>query len=184
MGAMGSARTNFYNEAVQRSGYQEEAREIPRGGYLFVYEGVAEAHDGAHTTLATAPALLSLVCAFGVSTAAVALKERQEANQLLELSPQDPVAHYASGFVRYVMGQPQEALGHLEQAIQADPRYSQAFLVQGLILLQGGAREPAIRAWEQGLEASRGQDGRLEHLLRLARQGLSFEQILQTPPTG
>ena len=30
MGAMGSAQTNFYNEAFQRSGFQEEAKEIQR----------------------------------------------------------------------------------------------------------------------------------------------------------
>ncbi|MGZ0188190.1 MAG: LLM class flavin-dependent oxidoreductase [Alphaproteobacteria bacterium] len=30
MGAMGSAKTNFYNEAFQRAGYQEEALEIQR----------------------------------------------------------------------------------------------------------------------------------------------------------
>ena len=30
MGAMGSAKTNFYNEAVQRAGYAEEAKEVQR----------------------------------------------------------------------------------------------------------------------------------------------------------
>lgn len=30
MGAMGSAKTNFYNEAVQRAGYQEDAQEVQR----------------------------------------------------------------------------------------------------------------------------------------------------------
>jgi len=30
MGAMGSAKTNFYNEAIQRAGFQEEAREVQR----------------------------------------------------------------------------------------------------------------------------------------------------------
>jgi F420-dependent oxidoreductase-like protein len=30
MGAMGSARTNFYNEAFQRAGFQDEAKEIQR----------------------------------------------------------------------------------------------------------------------------------------------------------
>lgn len=30
MGAMGSAKTNFYNEAMQRAGYQDEAKEIQK----------------------------------------------------------------------------------------------------------------------------------------------------------
>ena len=82
------------------------------------------------------------------------------------------------------MGQQQEALMHLEQSINSDPSYSQAYLVQGLILMQADQRELAINAWEGGYRASNGQDSRLEHLLNLARQGLTFEEILRTPPSG
>jgi hypothetical protein len=109
----------------------------------------------------------------------------REANALLQLNGDDPVGHYASGFVRFIMGQVDPALEHLTRAVQVDPNYGQAWLVQGLILLQSGARDRALDSWTSGLAAVGGSDPRLEHLIDLTRQGLSFEEVVsRPPPTG
>jgi tetratricopeptide (TPR) repeat protein len=106
----------------------------------------------------------------------------QLARTLLEAAPQDPTGHYVSAVVRYTMGQPAEALQHLDTALLAEPEFVQAALVRGIILLQADDREQAIASWQRGLEAAGGQEPRLEHLLRLAREGRSPEEILATPP--
>jgi tetratricopeptide (TPR) repeat protein len=105
----------------------------------------------------------------------------QEARALLEAAPEDPVGHYVSGVVRYTMGNPDAALQHFASARASDPRYAPAAIVEGVVLLQLGDRDAAVAAWEAGLSASAGEP-RLEHLLRLAREGKSAEEILATPP--
>ncbi|REJ74992.1 MAG: hypothetical protein DWQ36_00220 [Acidobacteria bacterium] len=106
----------------------------------------------------------------------------QEASALLEREPQDPVAHYGAGFVRFLMGQVPMALDHLRQAVAADPAYSQARLVQGLILLQTGDRAGALETWRAGVDAVGGSEPRLEHLISLTEQGLDFDQVVSRPP--
>ena len=104
-----------------------------------------------------------------------------EAQEILARDPEDPDGLYTAGLVRYTMGQPQEALASLDGALTSDPTYVQASLIKGMILLQIGDRESAVAAWEQGQQAS-GSDYRLKHLLRLAAEGKSTEEILNSPP--
>lgn len=106
----------------------------------------------------------------------------QEARQLLERVPEDAVGHYVSGVVRYTMGNPEAALEHFASARASEPSYVPAAIVDGIVRLQLGDREAAIAAWSTGLRAAGGAEPRLEHLLRLAREGKSPEEILATPP--
>ncbi|HVS65386.1 MAG TPA: hypothetical protein VMT85_17985 [Thermoanaerobaculia bacterium] len=108
----------------------------------------------------------------------------QEAQQILAQAPEDPIGNYVSGIVRYTMGQPQDALVLLERALTADPTLSQAALMRGLIQLQLDDREGAIATWEQGLAAADGSHTVLEHVLGLAREGRSTQEIMTTPPPG
>jgi hypothetical protein len=55
-------------------------------------------------------------------------------------------------------------------------------MMQGLILLQMDRREEALAAWRRGLEAVGGSHPGLEHVLGLAEQGSSAEEILGSPP--
>jgi Flp pilus assembly protein TadD len=105
-----------------------------------------------------------------------------EARQLLERAPEDAVGHYVSGVVRYTMGDPETALRHFGSARATEPGYTPAAIVEGIVLLQLGDRDGAVSAWSSGLSAAGGRDPRLEHLLRLAREGKSVEEILATPP--
>ena len=106
----------------------------------------------------------------------------QEANAILSQSPEHPQALYITGFVRYLMGQPNEAIAQFDRAIESSPTYSQAWLVKGLILLQVSERAQAIETWEQGLEAAGGSESRLEHLIAQAKTDKSVEEILANPP--
>jgi tetratricopeptide (TPR) repeat protein len=108
----------------------------------------------------------------------------QQARALLEANPRDPTAHYVSAVVRYTMGQLDVALEHLDAALLAEPTFTQAALIKGILLLQTEDREGAVASWQQGLAASGGNDPRLEHLLGLAAAGLSSEEILSRPPPG
>jgi tetratricopeptide (TPR) repeat protein len=108
----------------------------------------------------------------------------QEAQQILAQAPEDPFGNYVAGIVRYTMGQPMEALDLLDRALGADPAFTQASLMRGFIRLQLDDRDGAIESWEQGLAAAGGADRTLEHLLRLAREGKSAEEIMSTPPPG
>jgi tetratricopeptide (TPR) repeat protein len=106
----------------------------------------------------------------------------QEAQQILAQASEDPVGNYVSGIVRYTMGQPEDALVLLGRALAGDPTLSQAALMRGLIQLQLEDREGAMATWEQGLQAIGGSHPVLEHVLGLAREGRSAQEIMSTPP--
>lgn len=104
-----------------------------------------------------------------------------EARALLERAPEDALATYTIGVVRYTMGQSEDALIWLDRSIAADPSFSQASLIRGILLLQMGERERAIESWQKGLDAVGGSEPTLERLLADARAGKSNEEILQAP---
>ena len=106
----------------------------------------------------------------------------QEANLILQTSPDDPQALYVSGFVRFIMGQSSDAIDQFDRAIESDATYSQPWLVKGLIQLQLQDREAAIETWQAGDLASGGSDARLARLIRDAQSGKSVEEILSAPP--
>ncbi|HVS15028.1 MAG TPA: hypothetical protein VMV46_13965 [Thermoanaerobaculia bacterium] len=106
----------------------------------------------------------------------------QESQQILAQVPSDAVGNYVSGLVRYTMGQPAEALELLDRALTTDPAFTQAALMRGFVRLQLDDRDGAIESWEQGLAAAGGTDRNLEHLLRLAHEGRSVQEIMSTPP--
>jgi tetratricopeptide (TPR) repeat protein len=108
----------------------------------------------------------------------------QEAQAMLEIDPDNSPAHYTQGVVRFLMGQAEPAFESLDMALANDPSFSQAALMKGVFQLQIGDREAAVSTWQKGLQAAGGSDKRLEHMLSLAEQGLSAEEILQTPPPG
>lgn len=106
----------------------------------------------------------------------------QRAQSILSADPDDPDGNYVAAVVRLTMGQPEQSLEHLDRAIASVPEHAPAAMMQGLILLQMDRREEALAAWRRGLEAVGGSHPGLEHVLALAEQGMSAEEILASPP--
>lgn len=101
---------------------------------------------------------------------------------ILAIAPEDSEGLYIQGMVRYMMGQPGEAFDMLDRALASDPANTQASMLKGIFMLQMEDREGATATWRKGLEAAGGTAPRLEHLINLTEQGLSPEEILNTPP--
>ena len=104
----------------------------------------------------------------------------QVAQQMLEIDPEDPDAHFVSGMVRLQMGQAQVALTALERSLRSDPGHEQAALMRGLLLLQFGDRDGAIATWDSANQVR--PSPRLEQVAAMARDGKTFEQIVNNPP--
>ena len=103
----------------------------------------------------------------------------QTAGQMLELNPDHPDAHYVSGVVRYMMGQPDTALASLGRSLESDPGHEQAAMMRGLIVMQLGDRDGAIAIWERANAAR--ESARLQEVLAMAREGRTVEEILRNP---
>lgn len=73
----------------------------------------------------------------------------------LELDPDDAEANANVGLILFVVGRPEEALDSVDRALETAPRYPEALLYRGLVLLRGLDRpEDAIDALEAYLEAA------------------------------
>lgn len=103
----------------------------------------------------------------------------QVAQQILQIDPEDPDAHFVSGIVRLQMGQAQVALTAFERSLRSDPGHEDAALVRGGLLLQLGDRDGAIATWESANQVR--PSPRLERFVALAREGMTFEEIVNTP---
>ncbi len=101
---------------------------------------------------------------------------------ILAVDPDDSEGLYIQGMVRYMMGEPGEAFDMLDRSLASNPANTQASLLKGIFLLQMEDREGATATWRKGLEAAGGTAPRLEHLINLTEQGLSTDEILNTPP--
>lgn len=104
------------------------------------------------------------------------------AAKALEIDRSDAPSLYVQGVVRYMMGQPGEAIDLLDRSLASDPSNTQAASLKGLFLIQMEDRVGAVETWETALEAAGGTDAQLEHLIGLAREGRSAEEILNSPP--
>lgn len=73
---------------------------------------------------------------------------------VLELAPDNAEAHAHMGFLLYVAGRPEGGLQAVDRALSADPRYPEALMFKGVILLQGmnnpAAAVEAFRAYLAG----------------------------------
>ena len=103
----------------------------------------------------------------------------QTAQLALQVAPEDPDAHFVSGLVRLQMGQTQVALDSLDRSLRSDPGHEQAALMRGLLLLQLGDRDGAIATWESANTAR--SSPRLEQVTALAREGKTFDEIVNNP---
>lgn len=103
----------------------------------------------------------------------------QQAQQILQIDPEDPDAHFVSGMVRLQMEQPQVALTSFERSLRSDPGHEQAALVRGLLLLQFGDRDGAIATWESANQVR--PSPRLEQTAAMARDGMTFNEIVNNP---
>ena len=162
----------------QESGAPPAAREMPPE----MAAEIQSRRDQLNGTADDIPILESITEDF--LAAGFMVEAFQEARALQERDPGNPAAHYTEGVVRFMMGQPEPAFTSLDSALESDPTFSQAALMKGVFLLQLGERDAAIATWQQGLSNVGGSDPRLEHMLNLAEQGLSAEEILNTPPPG
>jgi tetratricopeptide (TPR) repeat protein len=104
------------------------------------------------------------------------------AAKALGIDPSDAPSLYVQGVVRYMMGQPGEAIDLLDRSLASDPSNTQAASLKGLFLIQMEDRVGALDTWETALEAAGGSDAQLEHLIGLTREGRSVEEILNSPP--
>ncbi len=103
----------------------------------------------------------------------------QQAQRILEIDPEDPDGNYVSGIVRLTMGQTDIALNALSRSLRSDPGHEQAAMMRGLILLQLGDRDGATATWETAHEAR--ASTRLQQLIGMAREGKTFQEIVNTP---
>ncbi len=103
----------------------------------------------------------------------------QVAQQILQIDPEDPDAHFVSGMVRLQMGQTQVALTAFERSLRSDPGHEQSALVRGLLLLQFGDRDGAIATWESANQVL--PSPRLERVAAMAREGRTFDEIANNP---
>ncbi len=103
----------------------------------------------------------------------------QQAQRILEIDPEDPDGHYVSGIVRLTMGQTDVALNELSRSLQSDPGHEQAATMRGLLLLQLGDRDGATATWQSANEAR--ASTRLQQLIAMAREGKTFQEIVNTP---
>ncbi len=103
----------------------------------------------------------------------------QQAQRILEIDPEDPDGHYVSGIVRLRMGQTDIALNALSQSLRSDPGHEQAAMMRGLLLMQLGDRDGATATWESANEAR--ASTRLQQLIAMAREGKTFQEIVNNP---
>lgn len=103
----------------------------------------------------------------------------QTAQGMLGIAPDDPDAHYVSGVVRYMMGQPDIALTELGLSLDSEPGHEQAAMMRGLILMQLGDRDGAVATWEGANDAR--ESVRLQQIIAMAREGRTVEEILSNP---
>ena len=103
----------------------------------------------------------------------------EQAQRILEIDPEDPDGNYVSGIVRLTMGQTDIALNALSRSLRSDPGHEQAAMMRGLILLQLGDRDGATATWETANEAR--ASTRLQQLIGMAREGKTFQEIVNTP---
>ena len=103
----------------------------------------------------------------------------QQAQRILEIDPDDPDGHYVSGIVRLQMGQTDIALNEMSLSLQSDPGHEPAALMRGLLLLELGDRDGAIATWESANEAR--ASTRLQQIIAMAREGKTFQEIVNTP---
>jgi tetratricopeptide (TPR) repeat protein len=109
--------------------------------------------------------------------------------QVLEDVPDHPVAHHVLGVLKFLRGEPTEALSHFDSALRARPRFADAHHSRGNVLANLGRLEEALLAYEQGLAirpddpdllANRG--AALQVLKRHAEAVESFRRALAQRP--
>jgi tetratricopeptide (TPR) repeat protein len=74
--------------------------------------------------------------------------------QVLELDPGDAIGNFGLGELLVEEGRYDEAVGHLERALEADPRYSAALLALGRAHEGAGDRVAATRLYRGGIEVA------------------------------
>jgi folate-binding protein YgfZ len=74
--------------------------------------------------------------------------------EVLAIDPDDALANLGLGRVLAEEGRLGEAIGHLERAIAADPRYSAAFLELGRAREAAGEPEAAVDTFRRGIEVA------------------------------
>ncbi len=74
--------------------------------------------------------------------------------QVLELDPGDAIGNFGLGELLVEEGRYDEAVGHLERALEADPRYSAALLALGRAHEGAGDRVAATRLYRGGIDVA------------------------------
>ncbi|MBU1450905.1 MAG: tetratricopeptide repeat protein [Proteobacteria bacterium] len=72
-------------------------------------------------------------------------------NRGLAINPYDPDAYYLRGTARYLLGQDDQAMADMDQAIAYDPRHAMAHLFRGKIWLRRGQNEKALAQINESL---------------------------------
>ncbi|MBI3268175.1 MAG: tetratricopeptide repeat protein [Planctomycetes bacterium] len=77
--------------------------------------------------------------------------------KLRDLKPADPVSHFLVGVVQDALGRPEAAAACYAAAIERDPRYADARLNLGVVLVKGGRPKEGLAALEAGIQL-KGED--------------------------
>ena len=72
--------------------------------------------------------------------------------QVLEIDPDDALAHFGMGELLLERGSSDDAVDHLERAIASDPTHAAAILALGRALEGRGETGRALAIYEQGVE--------------------------------
>lgn len=100
-------------------------------------------------------------------------------NEALTLRPNDPVLLLGAGAAARLEGKPREAMAHLKQSVQINPRLTAASVLLGQIAYEEGDAELAIRTYEAALKHAPGERllmSRLEEWRREATVHSTFEE--------
>jgi tetratricopeptide (TPR) repeat protein len=77
-----------------------------------------------------------------------------DADQAIKLNPQDANAYFRRAVGYIIQEDKKKALENLTQATRFNPKYSQAFIMRGHLLLELGQKEEAIVSYESAIQAN------------------------------
>jgi tetratricopeptide (TPR) repeat protein len=99
--------------------------------------------------------------------------------EALALRPKDPVLLLGAGAAARMEGKPREAMTHLKQSVQLDPRLTAASVLLGQVAYEEGDADLAIKTYEAAMKHAPGErvlTSRLEEWRREATVHRTFEE--------
>lgn len=96
---------------------------------------------------------------------------------LLERGQDTALLRFGLGQALFGAGRAEEAVPHLEKAVEHDPRYSAAWKLLGRALAETGQRDAALAAYARGIAVAEARGDK-----QAAKEMRVFMKRLETPP--